>query len=45
MAPHIRSDELLNTAAFRGEVDRVRDMLDHGAAAGARDTTMSTALH
>ena len=42
----VRADELLTTAAFRGEVERVRDMLDHGAATNARDgKTMTTALH
>ena len=41
----IRSDELLATACFRGEVDRVRDMLDHGAATNARGEHMTSALH
>ena len=27
----LRTDELLTTAAFRGELERVREMLDHGA--------------
>lgn len=41
----IRSDELLATACFRGEVERVRDMLDHGAATNARGENMTSALH
>jgi hypothetical protein len=41
----IRSDELLTTAAFRGEVERVRAMLDHRAVPDARDEKMCTALH
>ena len=46
MTATIRSDELLTTAAFRGEVDRVREMLDHGASVGARaEQHMTTALH
>ena len=42
---YIRTDELLTTAAFRGEVERVREMLDHGASSSARSQTMCTALH
>lgn len=45
MAAPIRSDELLATACFRGEVDRVRDMLDHGAATNARGEHMTSAMH
>jgi ankyrin repeat protein len=46
MSGAIRSDELLTTAAFRGEVERVRAMLDHGASTTARSAqTMCTALH
>lgn len=41
----IRTDELLTTAAFRGEVERVREMLDHGAATSAKDERLCTALH
>ena len=42
----IRTDELLTTAAFRGETERVRAMLDHGASASSRSAqTMCTALH
>lgn len=42
---HIRADELLTTAAFRGEVDRVRHMLDRGAVSTAHDTQLLTAMH
>ncbi len=42
---YIRVDEMLTTAAFRGEVDRVREMLDHGGSATAKSETMLTALH
>lgn len=41
----VRADELLTTAAFRGEVERVREMLDHGGAANAKDERLCTALH
>jgi len=41
----IRTDELLTTACFRGEVERVREMLDHGAATSAKDEKLCTALH
>ena len=43
--PVIRSDELLTTAAFRGETERVRQMLRHGAASSAPGEHKSTALH
>jgi len=42
---YIRSDELLTTAAFRGEAERVREMLQHGAISSARDKQKCTALH
>ena len=46
MAPEmIRTDELLTTACFRGELERVREMLDHGAATSARCERLTTALH
>ena len=41
----IRTDELLTTAAFRGEVERVRAMLAHGASSTARSEQLCTALH
>ena len=41
----IRTDELLTTAAFRGETERVRQMLAHGAVSSARDQLKTTALH
>ena len=42
----IRADELLTTAAFRGETERVREMLEHGAASSARSEQLyTTALH
>ena len=41
----IRTDELLTTACFRGELERVREMLHHGAATSARCERLTTALH
>ena len=41
----LRTDELLTTAAFRGELERVREMLDHGAVCDARSERLTTALH
>ena len=41
----VRSDELLTTAAFRGETERVREMLSHGAMSSARSELKTTALH
>ena len=41
----VRSDELLTTAAFRGETERVREMLSHGAMSSARSDLKTTALH
>ena len=45
MTDIIRSDELLTTAAFRGEAERVRQMLQHGAVSSARSELKTTALH
>ena len=42
---YIRTDELLTTAAFRGDVERVRQMLAHGASSSARSDLKTTALH
>ena len=41
----VRTDELLVQAASRGEVDRVRALLDHGAVAAGRNHYLLTALH
>ena len=39
----VRTDELLVQAASRGEVDRVRALLDHGAVAAGRNHYLLTA--
>ena len=41
----VRQDELLVQAASRGEVEKVREMLDHRASASAQNNLMLTALH
>ena len=46
MAPsYVRADHLLTTAAFRGETERVRQMLAHGASASSSSELKGTALH
>ena len=45
METMIRTDQLLTTAAFRGELERVRQMLDHGAATSSHCERLCTALH
>lgn len=42
---YIKTDELLVQAAYRGEYERVKEMLDHGAVASARNHYLLTALH
>ena len=44
-ASAVRTDELLVTAATRGEYDRVKEYLDHGAVSAARNHHLLTALH
>uniref|UniRef100_A0A7S4C1X1 Uncharacterized protein n=1 Tax=Chrysotila carterae TaxID=13221 RepID=A0A7S4C1X1_CHRCT len=41
----IRTDELLMQAVARGEVEKVREMLTHGAVASARNNHLLTSLH
>ena len=41
----VRQDELLVQAASRGELEKVREMLDHRASASAQNNLMLTALH
>lgn len=41
----VRTDEMLVTAATRGEYDRVKQYLDHGAVSSARNHHLLTALH
>ena len=41
----VRQDELLVQAASRGEIEKVREMLDHRASASAQNNLMLTALH
>ncbi|KAL1515898.1 hypothetical protein AB1Y20_002512 [Prymnesium parvum] len=44
-ASAVRTDELLVTAASRGDYARVKEFLDHGALSTARNHNLLTALH
>ena len=44
-AEAVRTDELLVTAATRGDYARVKEYLDHGAVSSARNHNLLTALH
>ena len=41
----VRTDEMLVTAATRGEYKLVKEYLEHGAVAAARNHNLLTALH